>query len=162
MSAAAPLERGNASEKASLWIILGILFAVSILLAAVGLLWPGSGLGGGRLALAAVFLFTATGHFARARAMAGMLPDWIPGRLAIIWASGLIELAFAVGLALPAYARMTGLAVIAFLVLVFPANVSAAARRVDFGGHGGGLGYLWVRAPLQLFLIAWAWWFAVR
>ena len=59
-------------------------------------------------------------------------------------------------------ARTAGLAVMAFLVLVFPANVSAAARHVDFGGHGRGLPYLWIRAPLQLLLIAWASWFAVR
>ncbi len=91
-----------------------------------------------------------------------MLPRWVPARLPLIWATGLLELAFAVGLALPAHARTAGLAVMAFLVLVFPANVSAAARHVDFGGHGRGLSYLWIRAPLQLLLIAWAWWFAVR
>jgi uncharacterized membrane protein len=162
---AVPTDSGKASEKASLLIIVGILVGVSALLALVGLLWPGSGLGGARagcFGLAAVFLFTGMGHFARARGMAEMLPRWVPGRLPIVWATGVMELAFAVGLALPAWARTTGLAVIAFLVLVFPANVSAAARGVDFGGHGRGFSYLWIRAPLQLLLIAWAWWFAVR
>ena len=50
----------------------------------------------------------------------------------------------------------------AFLVLVFPVSghVSPAARHVDFGGHGRGLFDLWIRAPLQRLLIAWALWFA--
>jgi len=30
------------------------------------------------------------------------------------------------------------------------------------GGHAAGPKYLWVRAPLQLVLAAWTWWFAVR
>lgn len=94
--------------------------------------------------------------------MAEMLPPWVPARVAIVLATGVLELAFAAGLALPASARTAGLAVMVFLVLVFPANVSAARRRVDFGGHGRGPSYLLPRGLLQILLIVWAYWFAVR
>ncbi|MGH9366455.1 MAG: DoxX family protein [Thermoanaerobaculia bacterium] len=150
---------------ASLLIILGLLLGVSGLLALAGVLWPALEIGGTRAArfgLAAVFVFTGIGHFVKAREMAEMLPPWVPARLAIIWATGVLELAFAAGLVLPGASRATGIAVIAFLLAVFPANVSAARRRVDFGGHGRGPAYLLVRAPLQLLLIAWAYGFAVR
>jgi uncharacterized membrane protein len=152
-------------ERASLLIMLGLLFGVSGLTAAIGLLWPGSGLDGmraGRIGLAAVFLFTGIGHFVKAREMSEMLPASVPARVPIIYASGLLEVAFAAGLIVAGGARAAGLAIIAFLILVFPANVSSAVRRVDFGGHGRGLAYLWARAPLQLLLIGWAYWFAVR
>ena len=158
-------EAGHRAEKASMLIMLGLLFGVSALLALAGRLWPSSGIDGARaarLGLAAMFLFTAVGHFAKAREMAEMLPAWIPARLAIIWATGIFELALAAGLALPGQARTAGLAAMAFLVLVFPANVSAAMRRVDFGGHGRGPAYLLPRGLLQILLIVWAYWFAVH
>jgi uncharacterized membrane protein len=164
-SVSLPAARVRTVERRSILVILGLLLGVSALVAAAGLLWPGLGIDvrkAGRVGLAAVFVFTGIGHFARARGMAEMLPPWVPARVAIIWASGLLELTLAIGLLLPARTRTAGIAVIVFLILVFPANVSAAARRVDFGGHGAGPSYLFVRAPLQLLLIAWAWWFAVR
>jgi len=51
---------------------------------------------------------------------------------------------------------------IAFLILVFSANIYAALNRVDMGGHEMGPMYLLARPPLQLLLIGWAYWFAVR
>ena len=48
------------------------------------------------------------------------------------------------------------------LLLVLPSNVYAAFQRIDFGGHGAGPAYLLVRVPLQLFLIGWIYWFAVK
>ena len=44
------MNRGNASEKASLGIIVGIIVGVSALLSLAGMLLPASGLGGARAA----------------------------------------------------------------------------------------------------------------
>ncbi len=158
-------DRARKAERASLFLLPAILVGVSALALGAGALFPDLGIGAGRagrIGLAAVFVFTALGHFARARAMAEMLPPWVPARLPIIWATGLVEAGFAAALVRAGDTRVAGLAVIAFLLLVFPANVSAATRRVNFGGHGRGPAYILPRAALQLFLIAWAYWFAVR
>ena len=40
--------------------------------------------------------------------------------------------------------------------------LAGAIRRVDMGGHNLGPMYLLVRVPLQLILIGWVYWFAVR
>jgi len=50
------------------------------------------------------------------------------------------------------------------LVLVgfFPANIYAAWVQAPVGGHAWGLVYLWVRAPLQIVLVAWAWRFGLE
>jgi uncharacterized membrane protein len=58
--------------------------------------------------------------------------------------------------------QLLGITIIGFLIVVFPANVSAAVRRIPFGGHSAGPVYLLVRAPVQLLLILWTSWFTVR
>jgi uncharacterized membrane protein len=67
-----------------------------------------------------------------------------------------------VGLLIPGYSRVAGLCAILFLIAVFPGNIYAAVNRVEMGGHSAGPAYLFVRAPFQLLLIGWAYWFAVR
>ncbi len=116
----------------------------------------------GRIALAAMFLFTGNSHFVLDDSMVQMLPAFVPLRYFIIYATGILELLFAVGLLLPNYFRLTGILVIAFLICVFPSNVYAALNSVDFGGNVNGPMYLLFRTPLQVFLIAWTWIVAVR
>lgn len=118
--------------------------------------------GGGVAGLVLVFLFTASGHFLLTQPMAAMLPPFVPGRVALVYLTGVLEIALAAGIALPSTRRLAGLAAIAALVLFFPANVYAAFAHVEMGGHAWGPVYLLIRAPLQALLIAWTWWFAVR
>ena len=91
-----------------------------------------------------------------------MLPPSVPMRVPLIWLAGVFELLAAIAILIPALSRYTGIALCFFLLLVLPSNVYAAFQRIDFGGHGVGPIYLLVRVPLQLFLIGWIYWFAVR
>ena len=116
----------------------------------------------GRLGLALVFAFAALGHFVRTDAMAEMIPPSIPGRRALILASGIFELLLAMFLLVWPKSRLLGLTIIGFLVAIFPANVYAAFQRISFGGHSAGPIYLLVRAPVQLLLIFWTYWFVAR
>lgn len=115
-----------------------------------------------RIGIAAVFAFTAIGHFVKTGEMMAMLPPSMPARRPMVIMSGFLELAFAVGILFPSLAKPTGLAICVFLVLVTPANVYAALKKIDFGGHRAGPRYLLVRLPLQLLLLASTYWFAVR
>ena len=116
----------------------------------------------GQFGLALVFAFTALGHFVKTDAMTEMLPPSIQGRRALILASGILELLVAMLLLALPKSRFLGLSIIGFLIAVFPANVSAAVRRIPFGGHSAGPTYLLIRAPVQLLLIVWTYWFVVR
>ncbi len=116
----------------------------------------------GRVGIAAVFFFTAFGHFAKRDEMARMLPAGLPARRALVSLSGLLEAGLAGFVLVPRYAPIAGIAICAFLVLITPVNVSAACRRVEFGGHAAGPRYLWVRLPLQAVLVIWTYWFAIR
>jgi uncharacterized membrane protein len=116
----------------------------------------------GRVGIAAVFAFTALGHFAKADAMIPMLPSWMPWRRAMIYASGILEILFVVALLAGFSLFGVGLSIIAYLILIFPSNIHAAVERIPFGGHSMGLRYLLVRLPVQVLLICWVYWFTVR
>jgi uncharacterized membrane protein len=116
----------------------------------------------GRIGIAAVFAFTALGHFVKGDEMTAMLPGSVPGRSAIILLSGVLEAGLSILVLVPAYSRIAGAALGVFLVLVTPANIYAAIKRIDFGGHVAGPKYLLLRLPLQLLLLSWVYWFAVR
>ncbi len=116
----------------------------------------------GRISLALLFLFTGLGHFVNPEPMAAMLPSWVPARVPIIYLTGVLEWAGAIGLLVRRYSRAAGICLLAFLVAVFPANVFAAFNHVNMGGHDAGPAYLLVRAPFQLLLMWWAYHFAIR
>lgn len=145
--------------------MLGLLFGIYLILTAAVALSPRLATPldlRGRIALAAVIAFAASGHFVQTEPMSQMLPPWVPMRVPIIWGTGVLELAIAAALLVSRLARPTGIFLIGYLILIFPSNVYAAIERVPMGGHAMGPKYLWVRAPLQLILIVWTWWFAVR
>lgn len=117
---------------------------------------------GGLIALSVAFAFFSVGHFAMTGPMIAMLPEWVPFRRAVVLGTGVLEAGLAVALLVPRWRRHAGLACIAVLLLFFPANVYAAITMTGPGGHQWGPEYLLVRGPLQLVLIAWTYWFAVR
>ncbi|PPE69090.1 hypothetical protein IS481_02580 [Caldimonas thermodepolymerans] len=112
--------------------------------------------------LGLLFLFTASGHFLQADAMTRMLPPWVPQRLALVHATGVLEIAIALGLFLRRWRTLSAWAAALVLVAFFPANVYAAFQHAPMGGHAWGPAYLLVRAPLQLVLLGWTWWFLLR
>ena len=94
--------------------------------------------------------------------MSQMLPAWTPMRVPLIYFTGVFELVAAIAIFIPPLSRLAGVALCIFLILILPSNIYAAFRRVDFGGHRMGPNYLIVRVPLQLLLIGWVYWFAVK
>lgn len=106
--------------------------------------------------LGVLFLFTASGHFFQAPAMVTMLPPWVPARLPLVWATGVLEAAIALACFVPRTRRAGAWAAVAVLLLFFPANVYAAWVHAPMGGHAWGPAYLLVRAPLQAAIVAWA------
>lgn len=110
------------------------------------------------LGMGLAFCFFALGHVAIHDRMVRMLPEWLPGRSPLVHATGALEVLIAAGLMSPRWQRVAARAAMVVLVLFFPANVYAAfAGTWDVPGQEGP-GYLWIRAPLQLFLLAWAAW----
>ncbi len=139
-------------------IIAGLLIVPSLVALALGSDVDSAG----RLGLALVFAFAALGHFVKPDAMGEMIPPSVPQRRALIQVSGVFELVLTILVLAWPKSRLVGLMIIGFLIAVFPSNVYAALRRVDFGGHSAGPRYLLVRAPLQVLLVFWTYWFVLR
>ncbi len=149
----------------TLLIMLGILVGGYLILTAGDGLWKGIALTSevrGRISLALLFVFTGFGHFVKTEPMMQMLPEWVPSREAIVYVTGAIEFSAAFGLLVAKFSQLTGKLLIAFLILVFPANVYAAYAGGEIGGGDMGPAYLFIRTPVQLIVIWWAYWFAVR
>lgn len=111
-----------------------------------------------RIAMGCMFAFTAIGHFAFPKGMSAMLPDFFPARTLLVYASGVLEFAFAVALIYDDYIQLTAWIIIAFLIVTLPFNIKAAREKLDYqtGNYDGpGLKYLWFRVPLQFLFIGW-------
>ncbi|MBT9392249.1 DoxX family membrane protein [Hymenobacter sp. NST-14] len=110
----------------------------------------------GRLVLALLFLNAGLLHFLRPEGFVRIVPPYLPQPLLLVYLSGAAEIAGALGLLVPATRRWAAGGLVALLVAVFPANV----YMLQTGGAGLSVPEwaLWVRLPLQLVLMAWAWW----
>lgn len=118
----------------------------------------------GRLALACMLLFTAIGHFRFADGMAMMVPDFIPAKQTMVYITGIIEIAFAIGIMMPGIRYGAGIGLLIFLIVIFPANIHASFKSINIekANHTGpGLKYLWFRTPFQLLLLIWVWIFCL-
>jgi uncharacterized membrane protein len=90
-----------------------------------------------RVGLALMFVVTGLAHFApRMRAgMIAMVPPRLPRPSVLVTVTGVLELAGAVGLLIPATARLAAGALALLMIAMFPANVSAARRKLSLGGR---------------------------
>lgn len=119
----------------------------------------------GRVAMSVMLVFTSIAHFAFTNGMAMMLPSFIPYKTLVVYITGIIELAAAVGLLIPSLRIITGWLLIVFFLFLLPANIHAAFKNIDYqtGTYdGNGLMYLWFRVPLQLFFIVWVYLCAIK
>jgi uncharacterized membrane protein len=118
--------------------------------------------GAAAVGLGILFIFTGIGHFIETEPMAQMLPPWVPERMLLVYLTGGLEFAIAVGFLLPKWRRFTGCVGAVILMLFFPANIYAAINHVPMGGHTWGPVYLLIRAPLQGIILWWVYWFTIK
>ena len=144
-------------------IVLVVLLVSLLVYRAIGALgvdafatWPAAT----RYALATMLVLTASAHFTKMKGdLVRMIPAWVPWPLAVVYLTGVCELAGAVGLLIPSLRLAAGIALIAFFILVFPANVKAARSGVGLSGKPATP--LWLRLPMQVLFIVLTWWSAL-
>jgi uncharacterized membrane protein len=113
-----------------------------------------------RVALALMFLFTASAHFTRMKEdLIRMVPPSFPNPRALVFATGVLEILGAIGLLLPATRRLAAWSLALMLLALFPANVSAARRGLTLGSKP--VTPLAIRLPIQLLFLAVTLWVAL-
>lgn len=143
-----------------------ILIAVFVLFTGISVLTTGhwNETVGGNLAMFSLLCFTALGHFLFTSGMALMIPPFIPFKTGLVYITGVVEVLLGILLLVPSLRSLAGYGLIVFFVLLTPANIYAAVKRLDIekGTYTGpGLAYLWFRIPLQLFFIGWVYYFSI-
>ena len=107
------------------------------------------------IALAAAFVFMGVAHFvpASARTMAAMIPQRmrVVSARRLVQFTGLCEIAGGIGLLIPVLHVAAAIALIVFLIAVFPANAYAAQHPEKFGSAAIPF---WPRLAAQVALIA--------
>jgi uncharacterized membrane protein len=119
----------------------------------------------GRIAMSVMLVFTAVAHFAFTKGMAMMLPGFVPYKTEMVYLTGTIEIAAAIGLLILNLRVTTAWFLIVFFILILPANIYAAIKHIDYQKgtfNGNGPGYLWFRIPLQILFIVWTYLSAIQ
>lgn len=102
-------------------------------------------------------------HFVVPELYIQIVPPVFPAALALVYLSGLAEIAVVIGLLIPRTRQYAAWATVALLVAIFPANIYMATHGVVIEGMPGGGDpsdvVRWGRLPLQGVLILWALWY---
>ena len=93
-------------------------------------------------------------HFVAPEWFVRIVPPMLPAPLALVYLSGIAEIAVGIGVLIPRTRHYAALATVALLVAVYPANIYMAVS----GVMGSEL-VRWGRLPLQGVLVLWALWY---
>ena len=111
----------------------------------------------GQVTLAVLFIGAGILHFLVPEPYLKIMPPSLPQPLALLYISGLAEIAGGFGLLFQWTRRAAAWGLVVLLVAVSPANIHMAAAHVYFPGIPGESWAQWLRVPLQIPLIYWAW-----
>jgi uncharacterized membrane protein len=101
------------------------------------------------------FIFAGVMHFVIPKVYKRIVPPYLPAHEAIVYASGVAEIAGGAALMTKRSRRAGGWWLIATLLAIFPANVHMALNPDDFPDVPGGARAMWARLPFQGVFIAW-------
>ncbi len=108
----------------------------------------------GRIVMGVLYVGAGTAHFVATRAYERIVPPYLPVHHEIVLLSGAFEVLGGLGVMIPGRRRAAAWGLVCLLFAVFPANLWMAQHPGLFPGVPPWL--LWLRLPLQLPLIWWA------
>ena len=116
-----------------------------------------------RYVMAVLYVIAGAMHFLVPEVYVQIVPPVLPGPLTLVYLSGIAEIALGLGLLHPRTRRLAAWGIVGLLIAIFPANVYMATSGVVIEGTPGGGDpseiVRWGRLPLQVILVAWAWWY---
>lgn len=110
-----------------------------------------------RVLLGALFIAAGVNHFWHPDFYVAMMPPYLPMHGALVAVSGVAEVGLGALVLFRRWQVVAGWGLIALCVAVFPANLHMALNPELFSQFSPA--GLWLRLPLQLVAIAWAYWY---
>ena len=111
----------------------------------------------GRIILAVLFMLAGAMHFILPQAYLRIMPPYLPSPLMLVHISGAAEILGGVGLLIPFTRHLAAWGLVALLIAVLPANIYTATAHLPLPGLAGQSWVQWLRIPLQIPLVYWAW-----
>jgi uncharacterized membrane protein len=111
----------------------------------------------GRVILAILFLLSGCLHFIAPQTYIKIVPPYLPAHLPIVYISGAAEILGGIGLLIPSTRQVAAWGIVILLIAILPANIYMATAHLPAPGVMGQSWAQWLRVPLQLPLIYWAW-----
>jgi uncharacterized membrane protein len=111
-----------------------------------------------RYAMGVAFVGAGISHLLMPESFVIYLPEVVPMREAIVYISGIIEIAGGLALIAGRYRQQIGLALAAYLVLILPGNIYVAVAGIPEPTLGSQVAWWlpWLRLPIQAIFIWWA------
>lgn len=109
-----------------------------------------------RLAMAIALIAVGTDHWVNPQRYLAMMPPWVPLHYEMVLFTGAAEIAGALGILVRKTRSLAGLALAAYFVAVFPANIHNALNGLAVDGLPQAAWYYWARLPFQPLAIWWA------
>jgi len=116
----------------------------------------------GRILLALIFLISGTLHFLAPGVYLRIMPSYLPAHRLLLYVSGAAELLGSIGLLIPSTRQAAAWGLVVLLIAVLPANIYMATSHLRLPGIMGQSWAQWLRVPLQIPLIYWAWFYTRR
>ncbi len=107
--------------------------------------------------LAIAFVLAGINHFLNPTFYLKMMPPVLPAPLFLIYLSGVFQMVIGVLLLIRKFTKFAAWSLIVLLITVFPANLYMWLNAELFPEFS--LSALYLRLPVQLVLIAWAFWY---
>ena len=105
--------------------------------------------------MALLYVLAGLNHFRKPRMYERIIPDYLPHPKILNRISGFAEVVFGILLCFEATSSIAAYGIMALLIAVFPANIYMVVNKK--AGFGLPLWALWLRLPLQIILLIWAW-----
>jgi uncharacterized membrane protein len=110
-----------------------------------------------RTILAILFILAGCLHFIAPQPYIKIVPPYLPAHLSIVYISGAAEILGGLGLLIPTTRQAAAWGLVILLIAILPANLYMATAHLPAPGLMGQSWAQWLRIPLQLPLIYWAW-----
>ena len=112
----------------------------------------------GRIVLAVILMGAGVGHCINTAEFTAQVPPWMPNAEAVIYVSGIVEIALAIALiALPRRRVLVGWLTAGFFIIIFPGNISQFVTQTDAFGLESDLARF-IRLLFQPVLVVLALW----
>jgi len=111
----------------------------------------------GRIILATLFLVAGSVHLIAPQVYLKIVPPYLPAHLPIVYISGVAEILGGLGLLFASTRQGAAWGLVVLLIVILPANIYMATAHMYAPGIMGQSWAQWLRIPLQIPLIYWAW-----